>query len=97
MRGDLLQEHLGLIRTRHTLHRVRGIAQAPHGIHSPGLWAYATPISPQAAENIKATLSIKADTDAKPHTATPSEVKPFGGHTKTMTLSAPDQPSPSRS
>ena len=65
--GDLLQEHLGLTRTHHTLHPVRGIAQAPHGIHDPGIWAYATPISPQAAEDIKATLSIQQPQTRTPH------------------------------
>ena len=43
IRGDLLQEHLGLTRTPHTLHPIRGVDQAPHGIHTPGLWGYATP------------------------------------------------------
>ena len=59
IRGDLLQEHLGLTRTHHTLHPIRGVGQAPHGIHAPGVWAYATPINPQAAEDIKTALSIQ--------------------------------------
>ena len=59
IRGDLLQEHLGLTRTHHTLHPKRGVDQAPHGIHTPGLWAYATPINPQAAEDLKTALSIQ--------------------------------------
>ena len=58
IRGDLLQEHLGLTRTHHTPQPVRGVGQAPYGIHSPGLWAYATPINAQAAEDIKTALSI---------------------------------------
>ena len=36
IRWNLLQEHLKLTRTHHTLHLVRGVAQAPHGIHTPG-------------------------------------------------------------
>ena len=59
IRGDLLQEHLGLTRTHHTLHPVRGVGQAPHGIHTPGFWAYTTPINQQAAEDIKTALSIQ--------------------------------------
>ena len=65
--GDLLQEHLGLTRTHHTLHPVRGVGQAPHGIHTPGLWAYATPITPQSAEDIKTALSIKQAQTKTPH------------------------------
>ena len=30
-----------------------------HGIHTPGFWAYATPINPQAAEDIKTALFIQ--------------------------------------
>ena len=59
IRGDLLWEHLGLTRTHHTLHLVQGVGQAPHGIHTPGFWAYSTPINPQAAEDIRTALSIK--------------------------------------
>ena len=59
IRGDLLQEQLGLTRTHHTLHPVQGVGQAPHGIHTPGLWAYGTPINPQAVEDIKTALSIQ--------------------------------------
>ena len=59
MCGDLLQEHLGLTRTPHTLHLVRGVGQATNGIHTRGLWAYATPVNPQAAEDIKTALSIQ--------------------------------------
>ena len=59
IRGDVLQEHLGLRRTYHTLHSVRGVAQAPHGIHIPGLWAYTTRMSPQAADDIRTALSIQ--------------------------------------
>ena len=39
----------------------------PHGIHTPGLWAYATPISGQAAQDIKATLSIQQTETQTPH------------------------------
>ena len=67
IRGDLLQEHLGLTRTHHTLHPIRGVGQAPHGIHAPGVWAYATPINPQAAEDIKTTLSIQQAQTQTPH------------------------------
>ena len=67
MCGDLLQEHLGHKRTHHTLQPVRGVAQAPHGIHSRGLWAYATPISPQAAEGIRTALSIQQAQTQIPH------------------------------
>ena len=67
IRGDLLQEHLGLTRTHHTLHLVRGVGQAPHGIHTPGLWAYTTPINPQAAEDIKTALSIQQAQTQTPH------------------------------
>ena len=59
IRGDLIQEQLGLRRTHHTLRPVRGLGQAPHGIHTPGLWAYATPINPQAAEAITTGQSIQ--------------------------------------
>ena len=59
IRRDLLEEYLGLTRTHHTLHPIRGVGQAPHGIHAPGVWAYATPINPQAAEDIKTALSIQ--------------------------------------
>ena len=59
IRRDLLQEHLGLTRTHHNLHPVPGVDQAPHGIHTPGLCAYATPINPQAAEDITTALSIQ--------------------------------------
>ena len=58
IRGDLLQEHLGLTRTHRTLHLVSGVGQAPHGIHNPGLWAYATPKNPQAAADIKTALGF---------------------------------------
>ena len=67
IRGDLLQEHLGLTGTHHTLHPIRGVGQAPHGIHTPGLWAYATPINPQAAEDIKTALSIQQARTQIPH------------------------------
>ena len=67
IRGDLLQEHLGLTRTHHTLHPIRGVGQAPHGIHTPGLWAYATPINAQAAEDIKTALSIQQAQTQTPH------------------------------
>ena len=59
IRGDLLQEHLGLTRTQHTLHPIQGVGQAPNSVHAPGVWAYATPINPQAAEDIKTALSIQ--------------------------------------
>ena len=65
--GDLLQEHLGLTRTHHTLHPIRGVGQAPHGIHAPGVWAYTTPINPQAAEDIKTALSIQQAQIQTPH------------------------------
>ena len=65
--GDLLQEHLGITRSHHTLQPVRGIAQVPHGVHTTGLWAYTTPKSPQAAEDIKATLSIQQNQTRTPH------------------------------
>ena len=67
IRGDLLQEHLGLTRTHHTLQPMRGVGQAPHGIHAPGVWAYATPINPQAAEDIKTALSIQQAQIQTPH------------------------------
>ena len=67
IRGDLLQEHLGLTRTHHTLQPIRGVGQAPHGIHAPGVWAYATPINPQAAEDIKTALSIQQAQTHTPH------------------------------
>ena len=67
IRGDLLQEHLGLTRTHHTLHPIRGVGQAPHGIHAPGVWPYATPINPQAAEDIKTALSIQQAQTQTPH------------------------------
>ena len=67
IREDLLQEHLGLTRTHHTLHPERGVSQAPHGIHTPGLWAYATPMNPQAAEDIKTALSIQQAQTQTPH------------------------------
>ena len=59
IREDLLQEHLGLTGTHQTLHLVPGVGQAPHGMDTPGLWAYATPINPQAAEDIRTALSIR--------------------------------------
>ena len=65
--GDLLQGHPGLTRTHHTLHLLERVAQAPHGIHTPGLWAYATPISPKAAEDITTTLSIQQAVTQTPH------------------------------
>ena len=67
IRGDLLQEHLGLTRTHHSLHPVRGVGQAPHGIHTPGLWTYATLINPQAAEDIRTALSIQQAQTQTPH------------------------------
>ena len=67
IRGDLFQEHLGVTRTHHTLHPKRGVGQAPHGIHTPGLWAYATPINPQAAEDIKTALSMQQAQIQTPH------------------------------
>ena len=67
IRGDLLQEHLGLKRTHHTLHPIRGVGQASHGIHAPRVWAYATPINPQAAEDIKTALSIQQAQTQTPH------------------------------
>ena len=67
IRGDLLQEHLGLTRTHHTLHPIRGVGQAPHGIHTTGVWAYATPINPHSAEDIKTALSIRQAQTQTPH------------------------------
>ena len=67
IRGDLLQEYLRLTRTHHTLHPIRGVGQAPHGIHAPGVWAYATPINPQAAKDIKTALSIHQAQTQTPH------------------------------
>ena len=67
IRGDLVQEHLGLTRTHHTLHPIRGVDQALHGIHTPGLWAYATPINPQTVEAIKTALSIQQAQTQTPH------------------------------
>ena len=64
---DLLQEHLGLTRTHHTLNPIRGVGQAPHGIHTPGLWLYAAPKNPQAAEDIKTALSIQQAQTQTPH------------------------------
>ena len=66
-RGALLQEHLGLTRTQNTLHPVEGVGQAPHGIHTPELWAYTTPINPQAAEDIKTALSTQQAQTQTPH------------------------------
>ena len=66
-RGDLLQEHLGLTRTHHTLHPIRGVGQAPHGIHTPGIWVYATPINPKEAGDIKTALSIQQAQTLTPH------------------------------
>ena len=65
--GDLLQKHLGLTSTHHTLHLVRGVGQASHGLHTPGFWAYATPINPQAAEDIGTVLSIQQAQTQTPH------------------------------
>ena len=67
IRGDPLQEHLGLTRTNHTLQPIRGVGQAPHGIHAPGVWAYATPVNPQAAEDIKTALCIQQAQTQTPH------------------------------
>ena len=39
----------------------------PHGIHDPGLWAYATLINPQAAEDIKADLFVREMQTQTPH------------------------------
>ena len=65
--GDLLQEHLGLTRTHHTLHPVQGNAHAPHGIDAPEFWASATPKSPQATEDIRTSLSIQQAQTQTPH------------------------------
>ena len=67
IRGDLLQEHIGLTRTQNPLNPVRGVVQAPHGIHTPGLWAYTTLISPQAAEVIRTALSLQQAQTHIPH------------------------------
>ena len=67
IRGDLLQEHLGLTRTHHTLGPLRRVAQAPQGIHTPGLWAYAIPMSPKAAKDIGTALSIQQAQTQTPH------------------------------
>ena len=67
MGWDLLQEHLGLTRTHHILHPIRGVGQAPHGIHTPGSLAYATPINPQAAEEARTALSIQQAQMQSPH------------------------------
>ena len=93
IRRDLLQEHLGLTRTHHTLHPIRGVGQAPHGIHAPGVWAYATPINPQAAEASRPPYP-SSKPRPKPRTATPNEATPFGGHTKTTTPSPPNRGPP---
>ena len=82
IRGDLLQEHLGLTCTHFNLHPVSGRAQAPESIRTPGMWAYVTPVSPQAAEDIKATLSIQQP---------PNEATLLCRHTKTTTISSPNQ------
>ena len=94
IRGDLLQEHLGLTRTHHTLHPVRGVGEAPHGIHTPGLRAYATPINPQAAEDIRTALSIQQAQTQTPHRNTQRGYT-IGRHIKTTTPSPPNKaPSP---
>ena len=67
IRGDLPQDHLGLTRTHHTFHPVRGVGQAPHGIHTPGLLVYTTPINQQAAEDVKTALSIQQAQTQTPH------------------------------
>ena len=67
IRRDLLQEHLGLLRTHRTLRPVRGIDRAPHGVHTPGLWVQATPINAQAGDDIKATLCFQQTQTQTPH------------------------------
>ena len=67
IRGDLLQDNLGLTRTHHTLHPIRGVGQAPHGIHIPGVWAYTTPMNPQAAEDTRTALFIQQAQTQTPH------------------------------
>ena len=94
IRGDLLQEHLGLIRTHHTLHPVRGVGQAPHGIHTPALWAYATPINPQAAEDIKTALSIQQAQTQTPHRNTQRGYTIWWAYQDHDTLTPQPRPSP---
>ena len=67
MRGDLFQEQLVLTRTHNTLRPVQGVAEAPHGIHTPGILAYATPMNPQAAEDLRTALSIQQAETQTPH------------------------------
>ena len=44
-----------------------GVAQATHGIHTPGSWEYTTPLNAQAAEDIRTALSIQEAQTQTPH------------------------------
>ena len=94
IRGDLPQEHLGLTRTHHTLHPIQGVGQAPQGIHTPGLWAYATPINPQAAEDIKTALSIQQAQTQTPHRNTQRGYTIWWAYQDQKTLTPPPAPPP---
>ena len=85
---DLLPEHLGLTRTDHTLQPVRGVGEPPHGIHTPGLWAYATPINPQAAEKVGNCTIHQASPDPDPALPHPARLHHFVG------ISRPRHPHP---
>ena len=96
IRGDLLQEHPGVTCTNPTLHRVRGVGQAPYGIHTPGLWAYATPTNPQAAEDIRTGLSIQQARTQTPHRNTQQGYTIWWAYEHHDTLTPPPGPSPPR-
>ena len=72
--GDLLQEHLVLTRTYHTLDPMRRIAQAPHSIHYPGLWAYATPESPEGSGEHQGQPIHPANPDPNPTSQHPTRL-----------------------
>ena len=76
------------------LQPVRGVGQAPHGIHTPGLWAYATPIDPQAAEDIKTALSIQQAQTKTPHCNTQRGYTIWWGYQDHDTLTPKPAPPP---
>ena len=96
IRGDLLQEHLELTRTHHTLHPIQGVGQAPQGIHSPGVWAYATPMNPQAAEDIKTALSIQQAQNPNPAPQHPTRLHHLVGIPRPRHPHPPTRGPPSR-
>ena len=91
---DLLQEHLRLTRTRHTVHPVRGVFQGRHGVHTPGLWGDATPMSPQAAEDIRTALSIQQAQNQTPHRNTQRGYTISWAYQDSDTLTHPPRPPP---